>query len=254
MVVGQLEPGDVTNTRRVHSVAASGFTLPPLDRATFTSLSDHTYMLLEEAIIQGALDPGTHLEAVEIARQLGISRIPVREALRALQAHGWVVIRPRHGAFVCQRTQKEAAELFHVRAVLEAEAARLAAVHRTEVQLMTLSEIVQEGTRAAKNGDSLRLSILNTRFHAQLAMCTGNDTLAGLLSSMSKRIQWYHSAVVAHRGTKSWREHWQLLTALRRGDAERAARLSFQHSEATRTALQEIVERPRFQATKNGSP
>jgi DNA-binding GntR family transcriptional regulator len=203
----------------------------------FRSLSEHVYLLLEEAIIQGQLPPGTHLQAEVLAEQFEMSRIPVREALRALQAHGWVVIRPRRGAFVREQSETEASELFQVRAVLEGQAARWGAGQRTQEQLVLLSRIVQAGTRAARINDLRQMSSLNTEFHAQLAICGQNAILAELLVSISKRIQWYFSAVATNRGLASWHEHKEIVNALRVREAERAATLCLHHSEATRSAL-----------------
>jgi len=203
----------------------------------FRSLSEHIYVLLEEAIIQGQLPPGTHLQAEAIAEQFEMSRIPVREALRALHAHRWVMIRPRRGAFVRQQTETEASELFQVRAVLEAQAARWGAAQRTEEQLAALSRLVEAGTGAARRNDLHQMSNLNTEFHTQLALCAQNAILAELLTSISKRIQWYFSAVATNRGIASWQEHKQMVDALRVRKAERAAMLSVHHSETTRSAL-----------------
>jgi len=207
------------------------------DKSPFRSLSEHVYVLLEEAIIQGQLPPGTHLQAEAIAEQFEMSRIPVREALRALHAHGWVVIRPRRGAFVRQQSETEASELFQVRAVLEAQAARWGAGQRTPEQLVVLSRLVEAGTRAARSNDLHQMSSLNTEFHAQLALCAQNAILAELLVSISKRIQWYFSAVATNRGIASWQEHKQMVDALRAREADRAAKLSMHHSETTRAAL-----------------
>jgi|SRR5680860_87739 len=92
-------------------------------------LRERVYEELEELIVYGRLAPGEHLVEVAVAKRLGVSRIPVREALQLLHRDGWVDLRPRQGAFVHQPTLEEVEDAFSVRTILEVESARLAACY-----------------------------------------------------------------------------------------------------------------------------
>src|SRR5204862_6511411 len=105
----------------------------------------------------------------ELARQVGVSRQPVREALHRLQAEGWIKLRPNEGAFVHVPTGQEVDELLDVRELLEAEAARLAAQKAAPSQVARLRAICREGEAAVKNSDAQRFVAVNTDFHAALA-------------------------------------------------------------------------------------
>jgi len=209
--------------------------LPELTGAS--TLSDRLYDVLEEAVITGAFEAGQRLNADDLAKHFGISRIPVREALRALDANGWIELRPRHGAYVRQRTDNELNELFEVRLLLEAESARLAAQRRTERQLEHLSSIVDAGRAAAAAGGDAEVTRLNTEFHTTMAACAHNDVLASLLEGLSKRVRFYFSAAVNVRGKESVEEHALLVDALRAHDAASAAHYIQEHIRSTRAAV-----------------
>src|ERR671915_2068599 len=100
---------------------------PSLSLKRSVLLRDRVYEALEELIIYGALAPGEHLVEAEIAKQLGISRIPVREGLQLLARDGWIDLRPRQGAFVHQPGTREVDDVFTVRTLLEVESTKLAA-------------------------------------------------------------------------------------------------------------------------------
>src|ERR1700729_3837638 len=104
-------------------------------------LRQSVYEALVELVIAGRLTPGQHLVETELARQLGVSRQPVREALHRLEAEGWIDLRPSQGAFVHVPTDSEVDQLLDVRELLEAETARLAALAATPEHVARLREI-----------------------------------------------------------------------------------------------------------------
>src|SRR5665811_2455952 len=117
------------------------------------SLAENLHRVLEEAIVNGDLAPGSKLNVDRLARQLGVSIIPVRETLRALEAQGWVRFRPRYGAYVREYSRVEALDVHEARQVLEAEVASLAAKHRTAESLSELLVLVEKGESAARRGE-----------------------------------------------------------------------------------------------------
>lgn len=207
------------------------------------TLSEQLYAVLEQAIIEGTLRPGQRLHADDLAQHFGVSRIPLRETLRALDANGWIEIRPRHGAYVRERSLSELMELFEVRAMLEVQSVKLAAERRTDEQLAELRRLVAEGHQAVAEDDARRVGEVNAEFHQLVARCARNQVLADILRSLSQRVRWYFSTVGVERTKHSMEEHERIVDALERRDADAAAALVRAHIEATRAAVQDAVAR-----------
>jgi DNA-binding GntR family transcriptional regulator len=199
-------------------------------------LRERIYARLEEDIIYGALRPGEHLVEAEIARRLGVSRIPVRETLQLLHRDGWVELRPRQGAFVHNPTPQEVDDVFSVRTLLEVESTRLAVRHATAEGISTLRELLSAATPALARNDERELVVLNHDFHAELTRMAGNQVLTSLIARLDKRIRWYFLPVARLRGVESWREHRAIVDAIADGDEARAAETMHRHVELTKAA------------------
>ena len=215
----------------------------PLQRPV--PLRQSVYDALIDLIVGGELPPGQHMVETDLARQLGVSRQPIREALHRMEAEGWVDLRPSQGAFVHVPTDSEVDELLDVRALLEAETARLAAVgggpgpespQARSAQLTRLREICREGEAAAEADDFGAAVAANNAFHAEIAVIGGNGTLAELADIVGRRVQWYYRMVAPARGHGSWTEHAELIDAIEAGDPEKAQALARKHTERTRQA------------------
>src|SRR6266480_4848675 len=171
----------------------------PLQRPV--PLRQSVYDALIDLIVGGELPPGQHMVETDLARQLGVSRQPIREALHRMEAEGWVDLRPSQGAFVHVPTDSEVDELLDVRALLEAETARLAAAaggqdpkspqvpQARAAQLARLREICREGEAAAEAGDLGGAVAANNAFHAEIAVMGGNTVLAELADIVGRRVQ-----------------------------------------------------------------
>jgi DNA-binding GntR family transcriptional regulator len=209
----------------------------PLQRPV--PLRQSVYDALIDLIVGGELPPGQHMVETDLARQLGVSRQPIREALHRMEAEGWVDLRPSQGAFVHVPTDSEVDELLDVRALLEAETARLAAASTgptRPVQLARLREICREGEAAAEADDFGAAVAANNAFHAEIAVIGGNGTLAELADIVGRRVQWYYRMVAPERGHGSWAEHAEMIGAIEAGDPDRAQALARRHTERTRQA------------------
>ncbi|MFI1068410.1 GntR family transcriptional regulator [Streptomyces puniciscabiei] len=211
--------------------------VPKLDRPG--PLRDRVYEALLELITTRALQPGQHLVESELAGHLGVSRQPVREALQRLNTEGWVDLRPAQGAFVHEPTEEEADQLLTVRTLLEAEAARLAALDATAEKVGALVELCAEGERAVAADDVDRAVALNAAFHAKVMELAGNAVLAELAAQVDRRVRWYYTPVARQRGRQSWIEHRELIAAIADRDDERAAHLMRIHTEHTRRSYHE---------------
>jgi DNA-binding GntR family transcriptional regulator len=213
----------------------------PLQRPV--PLRQSVYDALIDLIVGGELPPGQHMVETDLARQLGVSRQPIREALHRMEAEGWVDLRPSQGAFVHVPTDSEVDELLDVRALLEAETARLAAAgagrqapQARQGQLARLRDICREGQAAAEADDFGSAVAANNAFHAEIAAMGGNAVLAELADIVGRRVQWYYRMVAPARGHGSWAEHAEMIDVIEAGDPERAQALARKHTERTRQA------------------
>ena len=206
----------------------------PLQRPV--PLRQSVYDALIDLIVGGELLPGQHMVETDLARQLGVSRQPIREALHRMEAEGWVDLRPSQGAFVHVPTDCEVDELLDVRALLEAETARLATRSPNAGQLARLREICRQGAAAAAAADVTAAAAANSVFHAEVAAIGGNAVLAQLADIVGRRVQWYYRMVAPAREHNAWTEHAELIEAIEAGDAERAEAVARKHTERTRAA------------------
>jgi DNA-binding GntR family transcriptional regulator len=208
---------------------------------TTRTIGEELDEFLEDAIIEGRLRPGERIIAEDLAEQFGISRIPVRESLRALGAAGWVEIRARRGVYVRNWSRNELEELFEVRVLLESEAARLAALRRTDGQLRTMRDNLERFERATALTDAEAPEV-NRQFHQLVADAAANPVLADLVHRVGKRVKWYFATVTVTRSGESASEHRQIVGAIERHDASRAASLMRAHVGRTRAAVAHVLE------------
>jgi DNA-binding GntR family transcriptional regulator len=209
------------------------------------TIADRIYSVVSEAIIEGQLPPGMHLKADELSRRYGVSMIPVREALRTLQATGWVTSRAHHGAFVRRGTEEELTDLFETRSILEPAAGRLAAERRTAGDLVALTELVNRGFALAKSeADSARqFSHLNDEFHRCVAEATHNRTVYDFQQQLNQRVRFYSSILTPERIKRSVEEHARLVEAIRDEDPFKAGEISLQHIGSSRRNVADNLPR-----------
>jgi DNA-binding GntR family transcriptional regulator len=209
---------------------------PSLSLKRSVLLRDRVYEALEELIIYGSLAPGQHLVEADIAKMLGVSRIPVREGLQLLARDGWIDLRPRQGAFVHQPEMSEVDDVFSVRTLLEVESTRLATCKAMDHAIHDLRKILRTGSEALARADEKELVMLNSQFHARISRMGDNEVLAELIARLDKRIRWYFAPVVSTRGSSSWKEHLEIVEAIEARDPRRASEAMQKHAEATRSA------------------
>ncbi|OKI00788.1 GntR family transcriptional regulator [Streptomyces sp. CB02923] len=211
--------------------------VPKLERPG--PLRERVYEALLELITTRTLRPGQHLVESELAGHLGVSRQPVREALQRLNTEGWVDLRPAQGAFVHEPTEEEADQLFTVRTLLEAEAARLAAANAGSAGIAELEALCDKGEQAVRD-DAVETAVAtNAEFHAKVMALAGNAVLTGLAAQVGRRVRWYYTPVARQRGKQSWAEHRELIAAITDRDEARATAVMRAHTEHTRRTYHE---------------
>ena len=209
----------------------------PITNLGAETLPARIHELLEDAIISGVLAPGERLHADRLAEQYGVSRIPVREALRSLHAAGWVEIRPRYGVYVRERSEAELTQLFEARSVVEAAIAGWAASRRSTADLTALRKVVARSRRAAVREDENALTDSSADFYDRMRIAARNDVLGTLSADLQKRARFYFSMVAGDLG-RDWVElHAEVADAVAASDSDQAAALSRQHILDTGTAV-----------------
>ncbi|GHB00783.1 transcriptional regulator [Streptomyces termitum] len=188
---------------------------------------------IRDDIVSGVFERGGRLTEDQLARRYGVSRVPVREALRTLESEGFVVSRRHAGAQVAEPTDGEAADLLDARALLEPLAAARAAQRRTDAHLKVLRGLVRLGRERARRGQGEDLRALGGWFHETLAQASGSPALATLLTQLRHKIAWMYVVDPPERPADVWAEYGAIVDALARGDAERARALTALHAERT---------------------
>jgi DNA-binding GntR family transcriptional regulator len=183
---------------------------------------------LREAILRGVLVGGQPLRQDDIAARFGVSKIPLREALRRLEAEGLVAFYPNRGAVVTTLSADEAEELGEIRTALETTALRRAIPRMTTDDLRRAQDILDE---ARHEPDAARWSALNREFHEALYAPAGRPQLLELIRRIHRRVDRYMYVTLTDAGhqAQSLREHKLLLQAARRGDAAAAEAVLVEH-------------------------
>jgi DNA-binding GntR family transcriptional regulator len=213
-----------------------------VSRAVITRpmLRDQVKDVVLERIARGQYRPGERLVETAIARELGVSQAPVREALRDLDQLGLVVYEPNRGCSVRQVSPAELRDAFPVRAALEALASRLAAPKITEAELAQLDALLEEMVVAARASDPLAQAHANARFHATIVAVAANATLERQWSLLEPFARTYLTSVQADADLEQLAErHRPIVAALRAGDGEVAARVMHDHLIAAAALIQE---------------
>jgi DNA-binding GntR family transcriptional regulator len=202
-------------------------------------LRDRVRSELEQLIIYGVLAPGEHLREEVLAERLQVSRQPVREALQMLARSHFVELRSGRGAFVHEPARREVDEVFHLRTLLEAESARLAAQRMDAETLRAMAGICADGFAALDRDDKRELVGLNRAFHQLVTDAAGSQVLAETLAGLQLRIDWYLASIILDRAPASWRQHQAIYEAMAAPDPDRAAALMAEHVDHTRRLLDE---------------
>ena len=184
--------------------------------------------VLKAAILEGRLPGGTPLRQEDLAARLGVSRMPVREALRQLEAQALIEVLPHRGAVVSALSAEDAADLYSIRRALEPAALRLSIPRLTEGGLARAAALIGEMDREADAG---RMGLLNRRFHMALYAGAKGPRLLGLVEQQLAAFDRYLRFHLAAQGREhmAQEDHRALLEAATRGDTEQAAAVLERH-------------------------
>ncbi len=197
--------------------------------ASHSPLTQLVVDALRERILGGLIPPDERLVEGKLSEEFGVSRMPVREALRHLAAEGLVTIEPRRGASVTSFSPTQMRELVEVRATLEGLNSKLAAKRHDPQQIAELERILEEGTRLADSDDQANTTRLNQLFHEALSNIAANSVLQDIMRSLRDRTALLFAPINRKRGKENWEEHAAILRAVIKGDAELAGLLATRH-------------------------
>ena len=197
----------------------------------FRTITEQIAGSIREAIAQGRIPPAARLLELSLAREMGTSRAPVREAITQLEREGLVVKEPNRGARVVELTEEMVREVASLRGLIEGFAASLAAERLTTTELKALDAILLDMDQAAQRGEYARLMELDYQFHAFICRASGHRTLYETWTVISGKVRLYLSTTnLMYRDLKAVvRGHGEILTALRSRDKARANRVMQEH-------------------------
>jgi len=196
-------------------------------------LSQKVYRILKTEIVKRNLKPGTKLLEVKIAKQMGVSRTPVREAIRELVAEGFVKMIPNQGVIVSIASIEDTQEVLQIRSVLEGLAARLATKVISGEEIKELEKYIEQMEYYANKDNALAFSKIDVEFHELILNICGNNRLIQIRKNLSDQAHRYRirSLSIPGRLKHSLKEHQEIIKALKRKDSEQAGRLSQKHIE-----------------------
>ncbi|OGQ83491.1 MAG: hypothetical protein A3F90_03075 [Deltaproteobacteria bacterium RIFCSPLOWO2_12_FULL_60_19] len=209
----------------------------------FRSLTKLIAEELKEAIVTGKLKPGERLSEEQLTASLKVSRVPLREALRRLEAEGYVTFLPNEGVAVSKPTLEEVEEYYSIASVLEGLAARLAVERAQPEEILRLRELHQLLKEAYKAKETERYFEANSRFHRYIAELAGNQRLYRLIDQMRQEIR--KTKILAlqlpQRLDYSMREHDQIMDAFLKKNAELAEAVVIKHLQNQMAAIEKAL-------------
>ncbi len=220
--------GDRSSDAKSPSHRERAFALTPV---RYRNMAEQIATALRQAIADGKLRPGARLLEVQIAREMGTSRAPLREALIQLEREGLVVRQPNRGTFVADLTEDLVREVASLRGVLEGFAASLAVKRLTQADFERLETILTEMLTVARRGDFPRMVEWDYQFHEYIMRASGHRLLYETWMGMDRKIRVYLSATnLMYADMKAVVQgHLSILQALRRRDPQRAVRVMAEH-------------------------
>ncbi len=208
----------------------------------YLPLRDVVFKTLRQAILKGELEPGERLMEIQLAERLGVSRTPIREAIRKLELEGLVLMIPRRGAEVAKISEKNLRDVLEVRRSLEELAIDLACQRIQEEELETLREAQKEFAAAVAAGDAMEIAQTDEKFHEIIYSGTGNQKLMQILSNLREQMYRYRLEYIkdANKRQILLVEHEQILKAL-----------SLRHVQEAKLAVREHIDNQEITVLKN---
>ena len=214
----------------------------------YLPLRDVVFQTLRQAILRGELEPGERLMEIQLANKLGVSRTPIREAIRKLELEGLVLMIPRKGAEVAQITEKSLRDVLEVRRALENLAVQLACLRMSPQTLADLKAAARAFEEILGGEDVTAVAEADVAFHDVIYMATDNQRLISLLNNLREQMYRYRVEYLKKKECHKqllW-EHQEIIRAIEAGEIDVATKITEQHIdnqvEAVSDALRHLEE------------
>ncbi len=207
--------------------------LTKLNLDNYKPLRDVVFESLRKAIVEGNLKPGQRLMEVQLAEQLGVSRTPVREAIRKLELEGFVIMLPRKGAYVADMSVKDIIDVLEVRGALEGLAANLAAERMDENEIEELKKASEALNKAMETEDLDEILKRDVEFHQHIFEASGNKKLTQMINSLWEQVYRFRAGYMSDQNAMQGiiEEHEHLIDAIVSGEGEKASKCAKEHIE-----------------------
>lgn len=209
----------------------------------YLPLRDVVYNTLRQAILRGELKPGERLMEIQLANKLGVSRTPVREAIRKLELDGLVLMIPRKGAEVADISEKSLKDVLEVRKALEELAVQLACEKISKAQIAELKEAAEEFKKILKSNDITQIAEADVCFHDVIYMATDNQKLIQLLYNLREQMYRYRVEYLKRPGVypKLIQEHEEIIRQIEKREKELAAEITCRHIDNQVEAVMNVI-------------
>ena len=197
----------------------------------YLPLRDVVFNTLRQAILRGELKPGERLMEIQLANKLGVSRTPIREAIRKLELEGLVNMIPRKGAEVAEITEKNLRDVLEVRGALEELAVRLACDKITEEQIAELKRAAKDFKFTLRSGDITKIAEADVKFHDVIYEATDNRRLIQLLNNLREQMYRYRVEYLKNESAhpKLLAEHEEIIEKIEKREKQAAVDVVCQH-------------------------
>jgi len=210
----------------------------------YKPLREIVFETIRNAILSGNLKPGERLMEVQMAESLGVSRTPVREAIRKLELEGLVIMLPRKGAFIADLSVKDLTEVMEIRASLEGLAAGLAAVRIDQEELEDLEVKALKFHKAIESDDVDSLIHTDLEFHEAIFKASRNERLIQLNNNLREQVERFRE--IYHKKTnkskETSKEHYEMVEAISNRDIDKAEKLARRHIENAEKSILKTME------------
>ena len=198
---------------------------------------------LRSALAAGRLLPGQQLVQEDLAADLGVSRVPIRESLKILEGEGHVTYHPNRGYFVTELSADDLIELYRIRQILEAEALAQAVLEVSDADIADIESILEQVEQAAESGDVERLTEANRAFHFAIIELSGMNRLSRLIRQLWDASDIYRTVYFRDPVNRErvHSEHREIIDALKARDAQALIRAQNSHREQAVAALKPVI-------------
>ena len=209
----------------------------------YLPLRDVVFNTLQQAILRGELKPGERLMEIQLANKLGVSRTPIREAIRKLELEGLVLMIPRKGAEVADITEKSLRDVLEVRKALEELAVQLTCDKITKEQIRELEQAAEQFKKTLKSNDITEIAEADVRFHDIIYLATDNQKLILLLNNLREQMYRYRIEYLkrADKYSQLLAEHEEIIRRIEKKQKKEAAEIVCKHIDNQVAAVMDLI-------------